>query len=497
MEKKIIINFIIKLLLLLALGGISIYKMTDMIKLTDNLYKHPFAVTNATKVIKINLNEIKSHLLKILSENNPKKIDTIVREINQNENKIYKEYRIIFDRYLGNKNDIYKSYNKFIEWRPLRDNIIFLAKSGKKSEAEQKNMQNYIGDLNKKIDTLLFYAQKKAVFFHDNAIKSGKSAIQLVFSVLSLIVLLTVLMLIMLIKSIKKTQKDSDRYLFLMDQNIMNATFDINYNIVSASSALLRFLSINKNELIEDNKNILYNLCEEKDLYDIKQIIQTGKTWDGEIKINHKNGDLKWLHSTIHPEFDEKYNIIGYTNILTNITSKKEIQALSKIDALTSIYNRGYFDEIFPEQIKIAKRNKTFLVFAMIDIDHFKQYNDTYGHQDGDIALKKVSKKLKSFLNRPNDYVFRLGGEEFGMLFHITKEADAFKMTEKLRKNIEELHIEHAHNSASKFLTISIGVYIIKHINNSNIDEIYNDTDKSLYKAKKDGRNQVSLAIQN
>ncbi len=162
-----------------------------------------------------------------------------------------------------------------------------------------------------------------------------------------------------------------------------------------------------------------------------------------------------------------------------------------KIDSLTNIFNRRYFDTIFPQQIKISKRNNKYLALAMIDIDNFKSYNDTYGHQAGDEVLKSVAQSFKSSLKRPDDYVFRLGGEEFGVLYQLNKKENALVVANKICKNIERLKIAHSENSVSPFVTVSIGVHIVKPQDKHDCDDIYKIADDALYVAKQNGKNRV------
>ena len=126
-----------------------------------------------------------------------------------------------------------------------------------------------------------------------------------------------------------------------------------------------------------------------------------------------------------------------------------------------------------------------------MDIDHFKQYNDTYGHQEGDTTLKQVALALKDTLKRPTDFTFRLGGEEFGLVYHLTNIDDAIIITNEARKSVENLKIEHTGNSASSFVTISSGIYIVNSEDTSSLDEIYKKADELLYEAKQSGRNQI------
>ena len=226
---------------------------------------------------------------------------------------------------------------------------------------------------------------------------------------------------------------------------------------------------------------------------DMWKTIKSGRTWKGEIKNRKKDGTHYWVDSVISPDKDINGNAIGYTALRHDITDKKIIEEIAITDKLTSLYNRRHFDNIFPEQIAISKRSQNLLVFVLIDIDHFKQYNDTYGHQAGDETLQKVAHALKNTLHRPDDYVFRLGGEEFGLVYHVTQKEDALEIANQARENVEAIKIEHSKNSASQYVTISSGLFIIEASNALTAEEIYKYADELLYKAKEGGRNQVVM----
>ena len=128
-----------------------------------------------------------------------------------------------------------------------------------------------------------------------------------------------------------------------------------------------------------------------------------------------------------------------------------------------------------------------------MDIDYFKQFNDTYGHQIGDNVLKKVSQSLTESLNRADDYCFRLGGEEFGVIFKVDDKQKALFFANAIRTNIENLKIIHSSNKVSNYLTASLGV-ICKNANKiKNADVIYKEADDLLYQAKNAGRNKVII----
>jgi diguanylate cyclase (GGDEF)-like protein len=130
-------------------------------------------------------------------------------------------------------------------------------------------------------------------------------------------------------------------------------------------------------------------------------------------------------------------------------------------------------------------------MFIILDIDFFKLYNDTYGHQAGDFAIKTVAKNLKSSLKRAGDMAFRLGGEEFGILCIGMNSSEALSFANSIREKVESEKIEHIKNSASKYLTISMGLVIIEPDFINNVSDLYKHADEALYKAKESGRNQV------
>jgi diguanylate cyclase (GGDEF)-like protein len=151
---------------------------------------------------------------------------------------------------------------------------------------------------------------------------------------------------------------------------------------------------------------------------------------------------------------------------------------------LTSLYNRRYFDYVIEKEVRIAHRNKTSLAFAVIDIDYFKKYNDQYGHPAGDNVLMNVAQVLKQSLKRPNDYAFRLGGEEFGIIISVKDMEQLSDFFNTLRIQVESLEIQHAGSDISQFLTISAGAHISINGALMNANQIYLKADEALYRAK-------------
>jgi diguanylate cyclase (GGDEF)-like protein len=171
----------------------------------------------------------------------------------------------------------------------------------------------------------------------------------------------------------------------------------------------------------------------------------------------------------------------------------ENLTEISIKDPMTSLYNRRYFDIVLPRELSRAKRDEKPINFAMLDIDHFKLYNDTYGHQMGDDVLIKVSHIIQDSFGRASDYVFRLGGEEFGVIMTNMSQDEAYKQLQKLCKSISEAQIEHQKNSVSKYVSISIGLKNVLSDHKINIKDFIEEADQALYRAKESGRNKVVL----
>jgi diguanylate cyclase (GGDEF)-like protein len=176
-----------------------------------------------------------------------------------------------------------------------------------------------------------------------------------------------------------------------------------------------------------------------------------------------------------------------FLHILADITeleiTKKTLEELSIKDELTSLYNRRFFNMTYEKELKRATRNSDYFSFAVIDIDYFKNYNDILGHISGDEVLREVSKVMRELFNRSSDYVFRMGGEEFGIIMIGLDPSVAYAYLQKLQLKIKELYIPHPKSDISKYLTISIGLFVSTVSVDGEID-FYKEADKLLYKAK-------------
>lgn len=170
-----------------------------------------------------------------------------------------------------------------------------------------------------------------------------------------------------------------------------------------------------------------------------------------------------------------------------------QLAALARKDGLTGIANRRHFEQVIEQEAGRAERNRTPLAVIMIDVDHFKKYNDRYGHVAGDDCLRRVAAVIKDAMVRPGDLAARYGGEEFVGVLAETDEHGAGHVAERIRRGIEELEIEHADSDAGH-VTVSIGVHAVVQPRQEklSVHAIVTGADAMLYEAKRQGRNRVA-----
>ena len=174
--------------------------------------------------------------------------------------------------------------------------------------------------------------------------------------------------------------------------------------------------------------------------------------------------------------------------------ANQKLEKMALVDGLTGISNRRLFDKTLKNELKRAKREKSILSLIMIDIDNFKEYNDTYGHQQGDECLKEVASVLDENAKRAADFAARYGGEEFAVILPDTAEDGALKIAEDIRKEIIDLKMEHQNSPIADHVTISLGVSSIKaakKIDQELINSFIDKADQALYQAKESGKNKT------
>jgi len=175
---------------------------------------------------------------------------------------------------------------------------------------------------------------------------------------------------------------------------------------------------------------------------------------------------------------------------LQTLRQLRMIKRMGVIDPLTDISNRRGFDERLEVEWSHAVRDKSTLSILMIDIDHFKNYNDTYGHPQGDVLLQAIAGIFRQTLVRSTDYAARWGGEEFAVLLPSTNLDGAMKIAERIRANVEKMTVSCAAGTDTR-VTVSIGAYSQSPKAGDSTNDFVTGADKALYTAKETGRNRV------
>lgn len=180
-------------------------------------------------------------------------------------------------------------------------------------------------------------------------------------------------------------------------------------------------------------------------------------------------------------------------NQMTIIRQMRKIQKLSTTDTLTNIANRRHFNVWLEQEWKRGAREQEPISLIMLDADKFKDYNDTYGHMQGDVALATLARIFKEHARRAMDLVARWGGEEFAVLLPSTCHSGAKAVAERIRRDVEEAVIMNSEGKPTR-ITVSIGVNTVLPQAGQSFESFISETDLALYKAKQTGRNKVSSA---
>ncbi len=187
----------------------------------------------------------------------------------------------------------------------------------------------------------------------------------------------------------------------------------------------------------------------------------------------------------------DDYFVISHHDITQRKLAEERAEALSLQDPLTGLGNRRQFDASLRQEIRNSKRDQTLIGLALIDVDHFKNFNDEFGHGAGDQCLCKVGKVLQTHARRPGDLAMRIGGDEFALILRINDPANLVMIGQSILEEIRNLQMNFA---GTQLVTVSIGLLSIVVNGQIDADSLYQDVDKALYQAKIAGRNQMVQA---
>jgi diguanylate cyclase (GGDEF)-like protein/PAS domain S-box-containing protein len=243
----------------------------------------------------------------------------------------------------------------------------------------------------------------------------------------------------------------------------------------------------------------------EEDRPHVQAIVDAMKRGDAEearltYRNTHRTNGEVWLESTMRVTRKDNGRVDGVVAISRDITEQKKLEtrleALAIEDSLTGLANRRRFDERLQEEWARCYRDRSSLALLMIDVDHFKAYNDEYGHPAGDACLRVVAQVIAAEMKRPGDLAARYGGEEFAMLLPNTDAAGCARIGEQIRKAIRDAGLVHSTNRASGCVTASLGGAACRPTleRTAGVTSLVEAADQALYAAKEAGRNRLMMS---
>jgi diguanylate cyclase (GGDEF)-like protein/PAS domain S-box-containing protein len=229
---------------------------------------------------------------------------------------------------------------------------------------------------------------------------------------------------------------------------------------------------------------------------------QQGVDHEADYRAVTRDGDHVWIRDVVHVVRRPDGSVDSLVGFMFDITERKqaedkilqlqrELEVLSYRDSLTGIANRRMFDTIYPVEWAKARATGEPLSLVVADIDYFKQYNDHYGHVQGDECLRGVARALDAGASRPGDLCVRLGGEEFVLLLPNTDADTARDLAERCRKLLRQREIAHARSGVGRLVTVSLGIGTIVPGAEDAPDVFLDRIDRRLYQAKSAGRDRI------
>ena len=225
-------------------------------------------------------------------------------------------------------------------------------------------------------------------------------------------------------------------------------------------------------------------LKSDDEVMDIPIIMVTAKTEGNDLKNAFEMGAVDYIKKP----FDEIEVIARINSVLRTKHNQDKLKEKANNDGLTGIYNHALLIHLFEKEIKKQERNGDDVSFIMLDIDHFKKINDTYGHTVGDVVLRELASLLTKSI-RDTDFVGRYGGEEFSIVLTEANEDNTYELCERIR-NIIQNH-KFLADDITIHVTVSIGFYCKKANDPISSHDMIKRSDEALYRAKQNGRNRV------
>lgn len=239
-----------------------------------------------------------------------------------------------------------------------------------------------------------------------------------------------------------------------------------------------------------DGYEVCRRLKADAETRDIPVIFITAQGGEADEVRGLQLGAVDFIAKPINP-------IIVRARVQTHLTLKLQsdiLRSMALLDGLTGVANRRKFDEQLLRDWRQSQREQTSLSLILVDVDHFKRYNDHYGHQAGDAALQAVARVLTSTLRRPHDLLARYGGEEFVGVLPNTGLSEAVELAERMQAGVRALNLEHLGSPEAQVVTISLGVATVVARSDLAPQALVEAADQQLYAAKQAGRARVCAA---
>lgn len=252
---------------------------------------------------------------------------------------------------------------------------------------------------------------------------------------------------------------------------------------------------------VESLRSLIHPEDQQRVFEETTHQLSQGDVLDVELRLNTRHRGFRWFNSHAMAERDKHGSLIRLAGAIADVHDRRvaeqalhmtqaELTRMAYRDTLTDLHNRRYFDEHFKREWERARRSRQPLTLMLLDLDHFKSYNDRYGHPAGDLCLVEVAHLLKRATSRATDILVRLGGEEFGIVLPETTGEGAEEVAARLRQLLQISAIPNE-GSPEKLLTVSIGYAVLEHAEGPSANEMYEQADRALYEVKRRGRNGV------
>jgi diguanylate cyclase (GGDEF)-like protein/PAS domain S-box-containing protein len=264
--------------------------------------------------------------------------------------------------------------------------------------------------------------------------------------------------------------------------------------IISVNKSFCKITGFTKDEALGKTPNILNSGIDDKNFYEeMWESLKNNSSWQGEIWNKRKNGEIypEWLSiaKAFNPKYKEEFFIAIFTDITSLKEADKKLHFYANHDVLTGLANRVQFESHLKNALHACKRHDSKLALFFIDLDKFKDVNDTYGHSIGDEMLKTVAKRIQQSI-REEDFIARLGGDEFVLIIKDVREYnDMLLLADKINENIKEpIAIE----DKVFFMSLSIGIAIYPD-HGLNSEDLIKHADAAMYEVKESDRNGFKI----